>query len=372
MDEQATFEPKAVLAGRRTGWNRLAVLAPIVALIGAVWIGTSGPRSDSSTANARTAEPTAEAGTAAGSGDPLPAVRQLEAYPATVLGIEVRTLADVHAPTGHGDAVIAVVGWYVAWPSLGCPTRSVIDMPGFVAELGADADIRTFCDRSGVLVSTPNPAGSMNVGGANDHPYGMGAAPALPVILTPGVVVPPELMTPDAAPVQVILIGRVVQPGGQTFQATTAPQLVVDRVVWANGIGNAQTTSILPKLLDEGPKLASRPRDSLAQAMIGPTGALLMETLVDPATLAAVDPEAAALIADTSPKSKRIWYRLALGRQPDRIAPRWIAIDDTTGALIGAGILGNRSVIVVGGADEPSNPPGPRLPLDGTNVVSGG
>jgi len=29
-------------------------------------------------------------------------------------------------------------------------------------------------------------------------------------------------------------------------------------------------------------------------------------------------------------------------------------------------------VIVVGGADEPSNPPGPRLPLDGTNVVSGG
>jgi hypothetical protein len=86
--------------------------------------------------------------------------------------------------------------------------------------------------------------------------------------------------------------------------------------------------------------------------MIGPTGAILMETLVDPATLAFVDPGAAALVAETSPTSQRIWYRLALSLQPDRIAPRWITIDDATGAVIGTGILGSPSVYVVTGAED--------------------
>jgi hypothetical protein len=371
MDEQASFEPRAVLAPRRAGWSRLAVLVPAIGLVGAVWFGTSGPQSDSPT-------PSGDDKRVAHESQAEVAIEQVpqrapEAYPTTVLGIEVRTLADLDQVGVHDRPVIAVAGWYVAWPSLGCPTSSGVDQPGLVAELGVDADIRTFCDRSGVLVPTPNPAGSTNVGGANDHPYGSGAAPALPVFLTPGAVVPPEVAAPDAAPTEVILVGRLEEPGQRTFQATTARRLVVDRVVWADGIGRAQTTSILPKLLDQGPQLASRPRDRLAEAMIGPTGAILMETLVDPATLAFVDPGAAALVADTSPTSQRIWYRLALGIHPDRIAPRWITIDDATGAVIGTGILGNPSVFVVTGAEDGEGSQlGPRLPADGTNVLAGG
>jgi len=369
MDEQASFEPRAVLAPRRAGWNRLAVLVPAVALIGAVWLGTSGPQSDSPTPSGDDKAVARESGTDAIEQVPQ---RAPEAYPATVLGIEVRTLANLEQADVGDRLVIAVAGWYVAWPSLGCPTSSGIE-PGFVAELGVNADIATFCDRSGVLVSTPNPAGSTNVGGANDHPYGSATAPALPVLLTPGVVVPPEVALPYVAPSEVILIGRLEDPGQRTFQATTARQLVVDRVVWADGIGQAQTTSILPKLLDRGPQLASRPRDRLANAMIGPTGAILLETLVDPRTLAFVDPEAAALIADTSPRSERIWYRLALGLDPARIAPRWITIDDTTGAVIGTGFLGVPSVVIVSGAEDgAASQSGPRLPLDGTKVLAGG
>jgi hypothetical protein len=344
MDEQASFEPQAVLARRRTGWNRLAVIVPVIGLLGAVWLGTSGPRSDSPT-------PSGDGTAVAHESQAEAAVELLPegtpaAYPSTVLGIEVRTLADLDEPGVAKRPVIAVAGWYVAWPSLGCPTSSGVDQPGLVAELGVDADIRTFCDRSGVLVSTPNLAGSTNAGGGNDHPNGFGA-PALPVLLTPGVVVPPETMAPDTAPSAVILIGRIDEPGQRTFQATTARRLVVDRVVWVDGIGQAQTTSILPKLLDRGPQLASRPRDRLAETMIGPTGAILIETLVDRATLAFVDPGAAALVAETSPSSQRIWYRLALGLEPDRIAPRWITIDDATGAVVGTGILGSPSVFVV-------------------------
>jgi hypothetical protein len=370
MDEQASFEPRPVLEPRRSRLSRLAVLVPAIGLIGAVWFGTSGPQSGSPT-------PSGDDKAVAHKSQ-ANAIEQVpqhapEAYPTTVLGIEVRTLVDLDQAGADNRPVIAVAGWYVAWPSLGCPTSSGVERPGLVAELGVDADIRTFCDRSGVLVSTPNPAGSTNVGGANDHPYGSEAAPALPVSLTPGVVVPPEVAAPDAAPSEVILVGRLEEPGQRTFQATTARQLVVDRVAWADGIGRAQTTSILPKLLDQGPQLASRPRDRLTQAMIGPTGAILMETLVDPRTLAFVDPEAAALIADTSPRSERIWYHLALGIDADRIAPRWIAIDDTTGAVIGTGFLGVPSVFVVTGADDgEGSQSGPRLPLDGTNVLAGG
>jgi len=349
VDEQASFEPRAVLERRRAGRSRLAVIVPAVALIGAVWLGTSGPQSDSpipSGGDKAVARESPRQAPVEQAPQPLPA-----AYPATVLGIEVRTLANLDDPGVANRPVIAVAGWYVPWPSLGCPNSSGVDRPDLVAELGVDADIRTFCDRSGVLVATPHPAGSMNVGGANDHPYGSGAAPALPVVLTPGVVLPAEVV-PGAAPLEVVLVGRIEQPGQQTFQATTARQMLVDRVVWADGIGRAQTTSILPKLLGRGPQLASRPRDQLATRIIGPTGAILMETLVDPATLAFVDPGAAALIAETSPKSQRIWYRLALSLQPDRIAPRWITLDDATGAVIGTGILGNPSVIFVTGSGD--------------------
>jgi hypothetical protein len=372
MDERANFEPQAVLAPRRAGWNRLAVLLPAFALIVAVWLGISGASSDSRPGDGR--EPAIAQASKGQAAVPSsqPADRRGAAYPATVLGLEVQALADIDQAAAAKQPVVALAGWYVAWPSLGCPTSTKVDQPELVAELGVDADIRTFCDRSGVLVATPNPAGSMNVGGANDQPYRAAAVPALPVVLTPGVVVPAEVAATGAAPAEVILVGRIIDPGQRTSPATTERQLVVDRVVWAGGVVQAQTTSILPKLLDRAPRLSWRPRDALARAMIGPTGAILIETLVDPVTLAFVDPGAASLVADTSPRSERIWYRLALGTHPDRIAPRWIAIDDTTGAVIGTGILGNPSVFVVTGADGESSGRVPRLPADGTNVLTGG
>jgi hypothetical protein len=375
MDEQSSFEPQAVLAPKRAGWNRLRIILPVVALIGAVWFGISGrgpaasPGDEHDKAIAQASNPASPADTT------QPPGQDTGGYPSTVLGIEVRTLANLDRSNTGKEQVVAVAGWYLAWPSLGCPTsRGVV--PGFVAELGVDADRRTFCDRSGLLVAIPNPAGSStNVGGANDHPYGSSAPQPLPVIVTPGVVLPAELSGTGAAsaPGQVILIGRLVERSQPTDQASSGAQLLVDRVAWADGIGQAQTTSILPKLLDRGPQLALRPRDALANTVIGPTGPILLETLVDPATLAVVDPWAAALIADTSPHSERIWYRLALGIDAAHGLPRWVVIDDTLGAVIGTGFVGEQTVTIVTGAgDDQGGQQGPRLPADGVNVLTGG
>ena len=345
MDERASFEPTRVLDPRRAGWNRLALALPALALVVTAWIGLTDAGSDHEVASVPTPSnaPAVDAR--------QPPAEDTPGHPSTILGIEVRSLANLDPAGIDKRRVVAVAGWYIAWPSLGCPT-STGAVPGFVAELGVDADRRTFCDRSGLLVATPNPAGSsMNVGGANDHPFGSGAPPPLPVSVTPGVVVPPELSGTSTAsgPAQVILIGRLVESSQPTDQARSGRQLLVDRVASIDGIGQAQTTSILPKLLDRRPQLAWRPRDELANLVIGPTGAILLETLVDPATLAAVDPQAAALVADTSPGSERIWYRLALAIDPDRGLPRWVVIDDTRGAVIGTGFVGVPTVTLVTG-----------------------
>ena len=346
MDEQASFEPRAVLAPRRAGWNRVAIAVPVMALIGAIWGGLSGPNSAATTAD------THHEVTVAGPSDalqPTQASRPVAAYPSRVLGIEVRTLADLDSSSVDGDVMVAVAGWYVARPMLGCPASSGIDLPDFVAELGVDADVCSFWDRSGLLVATPNPAGSGNVGGANDHPYGLQATLAVPVVLTPGVVVPPVLSDSGTVTALVILVGRLREPG-------SGRELVVDRVVWAAGLGRALTTSILPKLLDQAPLLSWVPRHRLAGASFGPTGAILMETLVDLRTLAAVDPGAAAVVATASPNAQRIWYRRALGLDPARDAPRWMAIDDATGVVIATGFVGPQ--------------PRPPLPADGVNVLT--
>jgi hypothetical protein len=352
MDEQTSFETRAVIGPRRAGLNRIAIAIPVLALGAMVWFGLSGTSPALNPANGSPPPTRAP--------DALESGRQAPSYPATAFGIEVRTVGDVARADVGAEAVTAVAGWYVAWPNLGCFIADATEPPGILANLGVNADVRTFCDRSGALTAAPTVPRQR-----------AGASPGLYVVLAPGLVVPPQMNVPDGPPIEVVLVGRVVAMRHPTDQVTTDRQFLVDGVAWANGEPFAPTTAILPKLLDQEPNLPPGPRDALAEAIIGPTGTVLIEALVDPPTLDFVDPDAAALVADTSPKSERIWYRLALGLQPDRIAPRWIAIDDTTAAVIGTGILGNPSVIVVDGSGAPATAaPGPRLPLDGTNVMN--
>jgi hypothetical protein len=258
--------------------------------------------------------------------------------------------------------VIAVAGWYEAGSITACPTESDIIRPGSTTQLGVVSDGQTFCRRSGLLFAASPEA---RTGGTatyrSENGFKNTQLPAtLGVGMRPGIIVPPRLVRGGEEATPVVLIGRVGWPfdGCAKFVTRCRQQLLVDRVIWADGLGRPQTTSILPSLLDPVPQLSRRSRDRLAEASIGPTGTILMETLVDMPTLAAVDPDAAAQVASTSPDAQRIWYRRTLGLDPLRDAPRWIAFDDATGQVVGSGIVGVR--------------PGPRLPADGVNVIIGG
>ena len=330
MDEQASFEPRAVLGPRRGGTSRLTVIVPALALAATAWAGLSGPRASSDVANA---PPQTVVAAAPSDGGPAPTAAPAPAatgYPLTVLGLQVRRLLDLDA-AARRDAVLAVEGWYFPGAVSRCPSTTDVAPPAYVAELGVVADPDTFCERSGLLLISPpfahGPPSDQTIWQAVRRTSGI---TSLAVTMTPGVPVPAALTGAEAAAgVQAVLVGRMVDAGS----------MVVDRVVWAAGSGHAQTTSILPSLLDHGPLLSWRPRDRLAEATVGPTGAILLETLVDQPTLFAVDPAAAAEISRTAPKAERIWYRRALGPDPAIDAPRWVAIDDTTGHVLGGGAV---------------------------------
>jgi hypothetical protein len=314
VDEQANFEPQPVLGPRRGGWRRSLLAVPIGAVIAAAWIGANGPTEDRATAEATTLPPTIARQEPS---QPAPA------WPATILGLAVRTIDQLDPRAVEDGADVAVAGWYVAWRSLGCPRRPGVEIPGFVSELRVNFDGETFCDRSGVLMSTPDPTGAASVS----------------AVLTPGAPTQPDLFVAGGAPTAVIMVGRLRVVGSRGDRPSVGWQIAVDRVAWTNGAALAQTISILPRLLDQLPRQIPAMRDRVADATIGATGPILMETLVDPPTLAFVDPAAGAAVHETSPSSRRIWYRLALNRDA-RDAPNWIAIDDATGSALGAGIVG--------------------------------
>jgi hypothetical protein len=362
IEEQASFEPQAVLTRRRAGWNRLLIVVPVLAFALTAWAGISGPRSDGDQAanNRATEPPAASTSLVAIASQPQDRLAG-RGFPSRVLGLDVRPLDDIPPQGDRGDAAIALAGWYVATAMTACPPDSDIVRPGLIADLGVDADPRTFCARVGVLYATPPDA--RNGSAPNDAEDGAGPAAALASVqatLTPGVVVPPELESVGMDATPVVFVGRLVDGSTVCYEPWGCPAaLLVDRVVWAAGLGRAQTTSILPRLLQAGPDLSGRPHDDAADYAYGrSSGAVLMETLVDQPTLARVDPHAAALVAATSPHAERVWYRRTLGADAVRQNQQWIVTDDATGRPIASGWLGI--------------PSGPRLPADGTNALDEG
>src|SRR6476619_6068001 len=149
MDEQASFEPQAVLGGRRAGRNRLLVAVPVIAFAAIAWAGLSGPRSDADVTaeNVATTAPALAAGPSAES--PLPLVQAAgPVYPSQLLGFAVHRLDDVQQADLGRDDITAIAGWYVATAITDCPPLAAIYREGAPQELSGGADYWAFCDRS--------------------------------------------------------------------------------------------------------------------------------------------------------------------------------------------------------------------------------
>ena len=255
MDEQASFEPQAVLAPRRAGWNRLAVIVPAFALALTAWAGLSGPRSDSD--QTAIATPVLSPATGLVATPRLPAALVRPGWPTQVVGIDVQRLDDVRRERLGRDDVTAIAGWYVATAITDCPPLAAIYRPAALPEIRGDADSWAFCDRSGVLyASRPDLEQGLPTNNLEDNRSKGAGLPAVPVILVIGVVVPPELEVIGAEATPVVVVGRFVDSNtGCGSPAVCRRDLVVDHVAWADGIDDEQLVGSSSEVSGQRPRV---------------------------------------------------------------------------------------------------------------------
>jgi hypothetical protein len=252
-------------------------------------------------------------------------------FPTQSLGLPVVDVATALDRSGNRtDTVLAVRG-YLQMSTLtrtcGPAARDDGSWAAFAVKQGFDSSASTFCERHAVLRPRVETDASR-------------AMPRLNVNFTVGAVVPD---VPAAAPgsvVPVVLIGRLsANADACAFINGCERRIDVDRLVWVDGLWRGPTTSVEPVLHGDGPRLAPRIRDRLASAVTPSSDAVLLETLVQTATLRDVDPRAASTIA-LDGIARRIWYRRSLEATPGQTATiRWVALDDDTGTLLGHGLV---------------------------------
>lgn len=227
MEEQASFETRAVLAPKRARRTRLTILVPAAALVAVAWAGLSGPRSDLVTAEIPDPTVVAAPSLTVEAARATPRVRLPR--PDQIFGLDVQQLDAVQSQgLGRGDIVV-VAGWYVATAITDCPALAAIYRDGALPYVRGDADELAFCVRRGVLYASP----PLPFDGRNRKP-GLQSVAAEFVV---GVVAPRELEVIGADATEVVLIGRFVESGDSCRRtAGCSPQLIVDHVAWTQGV----------------------------------------------------------------------------------------------------------------------------------------
>jgi hypothetical protein len=219
MDEEATFEARAVLAPRRKRTARLVFLVPVVALIVVAWVGVRGAPATHPT-TAVVPGPTAVS---------VPPIAVDPRYPAEVIGLPVQRLGDLQLGSFGFDSVIAIAGWYVPTAISDCPPFAAIYRDGALPYLRGDADKLAFCVRSGMLY--PSRPDLRSDGSPDDVPTGV----AVEVVV--GVVMPRELEAVGTDPTQVVVLGRFgkVNDACSTTGVGCSRELLLDHVAWTPG-----------------------------------------------------------------------------------------------------------------------------------------
>lgn len=230
MEEQASFETRAVIVPRRGGWNRLLIVVPALVLVGVVWAGAVGRQSplESAAATSAVAAVALPSPSAASRGNPI--------FPVDALGLQVRRLNEVDPNALRANQIVAIAGWYETTAITGCPKLTDLFRRQAGAEANVSIDSSSYCDRFGVLYARDPldtrpmlydvSGGSTNVG-----------LDKVDATLVQGVVMPLSLQQVSGAAVAVVVLAHFTPafvPAGTCVVPLVCPlHLVVDHVTWA-------------------------------------------------------------------------------------------------------------------------------------------
>jgi hypothetical protein len=230
VDEPTSFEPQSVLVSRHAGWNRLAVLIPVLALVAVLWAGLSDRSAQAPSATNAVA---VVASTAEGAASPTAVkVTRDPQYPAEVLGLQVERLPDVQDRGIARDRVVAVAGWYVATEITDCPPLAAIYRLGSLPEIRG-GDPLAYCQRHGVLyASRPDLPRRLSANSPDDNPDANAGVPGVAASLSVGVFVPPELETIGADATPVVVVAHFTPAAGCRGPRCTQ-ELLIDYLGWA-------------------------------------------------------------------------------------------------------------------------------------------
>jgi hypothetical protein len=236
MDEQATFETRAVLAPRRARRARLALLVPVVALVATAWAGFSGDHSNQPATVAVPAAVPAASLSAEGSSPAVASEVPRAQRPASVIGLDVHRLEDVQSQELGREVVVAIAGWYVATAVTGCPRMVVIPRLGALPDVRPDVDPLAYCDRFGVLyASRPDLDDRLPRNNLEDNRSKNAGLPAVAATLVLGVVAPLELGIVGGEATEVVVVGHFVESGvGCGDSHGCRHDLVIDYVPWTS------------------------------------------------------------------------------------------------------------------------------------------
>jgi hypothetical protein len=229
MDEQATFEARAVLVPKRARRARLTLFVPILAFAVVAWAGFSGDRSDEppiADAPAPAVTPPALVATDA-SPSSGPVIVPDPGLPTQVLGLDVRHLDDLEPANIDRDTAVAIHGWYVATSISDCPPVAVIYHDGALPEILPDADPVAYCQRSGVLyASRPDSSDRLPTNNLEDNRSKNAGLPAVPATIITGVVAPPEIEFVTGDAFEVAVVAEFIDSGRS---------LIINYVGWTGG-----------------------------------------------------------------------------------------------------------------------------------------
>ncbi len=226
MEEQASFEARAILGPRRARRTRLELLVPVIALAAIAWAGVSGARPDQSTAEAPEATVAAAPSVAAEGSTAIASTVPRPTQPTQAFGLDVQPLDDVQLEGFERNEIFVISGWYVPTAITDCPRLAAIYRDGALPDVRGDTDVLAFCARSGVLYAAR----------PDLRENRFTERRAIPAKLVVGVIAPLGIETIGGAPREVVVIGRFAE-GLPTCHSGDGcrPVLLIDHVSWMAG-----------------------------------------------------------------------------------------------------------------------------------------
>ncbi len=325
----------------------LPILLPVVLLVGVVAGGLSGrtepPAAEAVLAAAEATErPSAERPSPGPTRSPTPRATVPPAplpqtgapLPGRIVGLEVEDVADARdgPRRSRPDQLVAIRGWLTV-----APGDSTCERAWYLA-----------CGVEGTLTASASPRGSA---------LRLRTQPGVPLL---------GLQRQDprpgtwSVPNQAIVIGRFTSPLYRECGIPVAecdPLFTVERLAWIRRSARERPVAFGPGAGRAG--WSVEPAETAARAALGAThetiGETLVLSLVDAATLAAVDPIAAA--AANAGTDAELWYLRAIVWRDDEPVVAWAVVDDAGRQVLATGPDRRPHATTVRATPQPLNLP---------------